>query len=214
MARQQKNTIYSTGRKSGKKVERNESVVSEILAKLRQFYDTSGRMPSYAELAGLAGYASKQAAYRLADKLLDERIIGRDAIGKLVPGERLRGVPLAGLIEAGPPSPAELSALETLSLDRELLTGKHVTYALRVKGDSMIGAGIIDGDMVLVESLMDAPAGSIVVAHIDGDWTLKYLREGKHGRYLEAANPDYPDLYPQEELRIGGVVRAVVRKYK
>lgn len=182
--------------------------------KLKRFYARWGRMPSYAELAELAGYASKQAAYRLANKLLDEGIIARDATGKLVPGERLLGVPLAGLIEAGTPSPAELSALETLSLDRELLTGKNVTYALRVKGDSMIGAGIMDGDMVLVESVTDAPLGSIVVAHIDGDWTLKYLREGKRGRYLEAANLDYPNLYPEEELRIGGVVRAVVRKYK
>ncbi len=185
-----------------------------MLAKLRRFYDSQGRMPSYAELATLAGYASKQAAYRLADKLLNEAIVARDATGKLVPGERFLGVPIAGLIEAGPPSPAELSALETLSLDRELLTGKNVTYALRVKGDSMIGAGIMDGDMVLIESMTDAPLGAIVVAHIDGDWTLKYLREGKRGRYLEAANPEYKDLYPEEELRIGGAVRAVIRKYK
>ena len=188
---------------------------------LKRFYARCGRMPSYAELAKLTGYASKQAAYRLAERLMDLGVVAKDATGKLVPGARLFGVPVAGVVEAGPPSPAELSALETLSLDRELLTGKNVTYALRVKGDSMIGAGIMDGDMVLVESVTDAPAGSIVVAHIDGDWTLKYLREGKkpahhgggQGRYLEAANPDYPNLYPEEELRIGGVVRAVVRRY-
>jgi SOS-response transcriptional repressor LexA len=190
--------------------------IDRAIAELRRFWAQHSRMPSYHELAACMGYASKQAAYRLATRLIEEGMLARDVTGKLVPGERLFGVPLAGVVEAGPPSPAEVSALETLSLDAELVAG-GITYALRVKGDSMQGAGILEGDLVLVESVTDAPVGSIVVAQIDGEWTLKYLREtstyGRVVRYLEAANPAYPDLYPVEDLRISGVVRAVLRKY-
>lgn len=181
---------------------------------IQRFYDRHRRMPTYQEIADLMGYASKNAAFKLVQKLVQEGYLQKDKTGRLVPN-RLRGeIVLAGLVEAGLPSPAEAAALDTLSLDEDLIVGKNITYALRVKGDSMIDAGIREGDLVLVECVKDAGIGSIVVAQIDGDWTLKYLREKKGKKYLEAANPEYPDLYPQEELSIGGVVRAVLRTYE
>lgn len=179
-------------------------------------------MPTYQEIADLMGFASRNAAFKMVQKLIHEGVLQKDASGKLIPN-KLRGeIVLAGLVEAGLPSPAEAQALETLSLDEELITGKNITYALRVKGDSMVGAGIHEDDLVLVECVQDAPVGAIVVAQIDGEWTLKYLREkpvprgssGRGKKYLEAANPDYPDLYPEADLRIGGVVRAVLRTYE
>ncbi|NBD73839.1 LexA family transcriptional regulator [Patescibacteria group bacterium] len=182
--------------------------------KITRFYERHKRMPTYQEIAELMGFASKNAAHKLVQKLVAEGVLQKDKQGRLVPN-RLRGeIVLAGLVEAGVPSPAEAQALETLSLDEELVTGKNITYALRVKGDSMIGAGIYEDDLVLVECLTEAPVGSIVVAHIDGEWTLKYLREKRGRRYLQAANSDYPDLYPQESLSIGGIVRAVLRTYE
>ena len=184
------------------------------IEKINKFYTRHRRMPTYQEIADLMGFASRNAAFKMVQKLIHEGVLQKDASGKLIPN-KLRGeIVLAGLVEAGLPSPAEAQALETLSLDEELITGKNITYALRVKGDSMVGAGIHEDDLVLVECVQDAPVGAIVVAQIDGEWTLKYLKEKRGKKYLEAANPDYPDLYPQEDLRIGGIVRAVLRTYE
>ena len=77
----------------------------------------------------------------------------------------------------------------------------------------MKDAGIQEGDLVIVERKNNAREGDIVVAELDGEWTLKYLRKGSQGFYLEAANDEYPDLYPSEDLKIGGIVRGVLRKY-
>ena len=186
--------------------------------KIQRFYRAHKRMPSYRELAELFGFKSKNAAYKLADRLVHEGVLQRDRSGVLIPGSvaGLGGnvqVRLVGSIEAGLPSDAVEQNLDTISLDRDIVHANNVTYALKVKGDSMIDAGIHDGDLVLVERVEDAKLGSIVVAEIDGDWTLKYLREKKGKRYLEAANPDYPDLHPEQSLSIGGVVRAVIRQY-
>ncbi len=188
--------------------------MQHAVSKISRFYERHKRMPTYQEIADLMGFASKNAAHKLVQKLLAEGVLEKDKQGRLVPN-RLRGeIVLAGLVEAGLPSAAEAQALETLSLDEELITSKNITYALRVKGDSMIGAGIYEDDLVLIECVQDAPVGSIVVAQIDGEWTLKYLREKRGQKYLEAANPAYPDLYPDESLSIGGVVRAVLRTYE
>ena len=188
-------------------------VMHKEVAAIYRFYRRHKRMPTYREIAVLMGFASKNAAYKLVQKLVREGVLKKDKEGHLIP-DRLRAeVILAGVVEAGIPSEAEAAALERLSLDETVVEGKNITYALRVKGDSMEGAGILEGDLVLVECAEEAPADAVVVACIDGEWTLKYLRERNGVRYLAAANPRYPDLYPAESLRIGGVVRAVVRTY-
>jgi repressor LexA len=86
------------------------------------------------------------------------------------------------------------------------------TFALRVRGDSMIDAHILDGDIVILEDRKDVQNGDIVAALIDGETTLKrYITE--HGRpYLKAENPLYPNLIPARELRIQGVLVSLVRK--
>jgi len=77
----------------------------------------------------------------------------------------------------------------------------------------MIDAGIHSGDIVIVEKGRQAKTGDIVLAQVDQDWTLKYFRREKKGVVLVAANPKYPKIYPKEELIIGGVVKAVIRRY-
>ncbi len=84
---------------------------------------------------------------------------------------------------------------------------------LRVKGDSMRDAGIMEGDYVLVEKTHDAKPGMIVIASIDGAYTMKYLRLNNGRPYLEPANPKYRPIIPKGELQIEAIVRAVVRKY-
>jgi len=77
----------------------------------------------------------------------------------------------------------------------------------------MIGEGIMPGDLVIVEKGRTPKNGDVVIAEVDGDWTMKYFhKEGKEV-YLEAANPKYPIIRPNQELKIGGVVTAVIRKY-
>ena len=101
-----------------------------------------------------------------------------------------------------------------VSLDtRSVNTSKNGrAFALRVRGDSMIEAHILDGDIVILEDRKDVQNGDIVAALIDGETTLKrYVLE--HGRpYLKAENPLYPNLVPARELRIQGVMVSLVRK--
>jgi repressor LexA len=86
------------------------------------------------------------------------------------------------------------------------------TFALRVRGDSMIGAHILDGDIVILEDRKEVQNGDIVAALIDGETSLKrYVVD--HGRpYLKAENPRYPDLVPARELKIQGVMVSLLRK--
>jgi repressor LexA len=86
------------------------------------------------------------------------------------------------------------------------------TFALRVRGDSMIGAHIVDGDIIILEDRKEVQKGDIVAALIDGETSLKrYVVD--HGRpYLKAENPRYPDLVPARELKIQGVMVSLIRK--
>ena len=86
-------------------------------------------------------------------------------------------VPLLGIVEAGFPSPAEEELIDTMSLDEYLIENKEASYILRVKGDSMIDAGIREGDLVIVERTNAPRVGDIVIAEVDGEWTMKYLRK-------------------------------------
>jgi repressor LexA len=77
----------------------------------------------------------------------------------------------------------------------------------------MNGAGIVEGDLVIVERGREPKGGDIVIAEVDGEWTMKYLRREGKTLILEAANPKYPVIRPRTELKLGGVVTAVIRKY-
>jgi SOS regulatory protein LexA len=127
--------------------------------------------------------------------------------------EKDRGVRILGLVEAGFPTPASEELIDTMSLDEYLIENREATYLLKVKGDSMIEAGIMPGDLVLVERGRTAKPGDIVVAEVDGEYALKYLRKKGREHYLESANSKYKDIYPKEELKIEAVLRAVIRKY-
>ncbi len=181
---------------------------------LYTFYHTHRRMPGYSEMCELFGFASKNAVAKVVDKLVDAGVIHKDAKGKLLPLSLGDEVPLLGYVEAGFPSPAEEMALDRITMTDLLLDTKDPVYLLRVKGDSMIDAGIFEGDLLLVERTEHVRVGDIVVANMDGEWTVKYLREKRGRRYLEPANEDYPDLYPEHSLEIGGVVRNVIRTYR
>lgn len=177
------------------------------------FYKKHRRMPGYKEIMKLTGFRSKNAVFKLIGKMVSEKIVSKDAQGHVVPLRQ--GTPLLGLIEAGFPSTAEEELLDVMDFDEFLMPNKESTYILKVKGDSMIGAGINQGDMVIVERKQSYKPGQIVIAMVDGEYTMKYLRldkrNGKH--FLEAANPKYRAIYPSEEFRVEAVVTGMVRKY-
>ena len=88
-----------------------------------------------------------------------------------------------------------------------------ISGVLEVKGDSMIDAGIQEGDLVIVERGREPKPGDIVIAEVDGGWTMKYYRKKAGKVFLEAANKAYQPIYPEQDLKIAAVVKGVVRKY-
>ncbi|MBU1110520.1 transcriptional repressor LexA [Patescibacteria group bacterium] len=185
--------------------------------KIADFYQKQRRMPSYREMLKLFGFKSKNAVHKVVKKLVDAELITQDEQGRLLPQTLPRqlygGTRLLGLIEAGFPSPAEEELLDTISLDDFLIKHKEASYLLKVSGDSMIDAGILPGDLVVAERTSAAGVGDIVIAEIDGEWTIKYLRKQSNRLYLEPANKKYQPIFPKEDLQVAGVVRGVVRKY-
>lgn len=123
-------------------------------------------------------------------------------------------VPLLGRVAAGTPiEPVEEP--ETVTLPEELL-GRGETFALRVRGDSMIDEGILDGDLVVVESRADALDGATVVALVRGEATVKKLYRERDGRIrLMPANERFaPIVTPADDVEIRGEVIAVLRRYR
>ncbi len=122
-------------------------------------------------------------------------------------------LPVFENIPAGFPSPATDFLSDTISLDQYLIRSPNRTVLLRVTGDSMKDAGILAGDLVIVERRPDAVPGQIVVANVDGNYTIKYLGKDDQGYYLQAANKKYGIIRPQNDFSMFGVVTGVVRKY-
>jgi SOS regulatory protein LexA len=184
--------------------------------KIFAFYEKQKRMPSYQEIMELVGFKSKNAVHKLVNRMVEEGIVAKDERGRLIPAFGFGEVPLLGLVEAGIPSVAEENMLEAINLDSFLIPHKEKTFLLEVKGQSMIEAHIDEGDMVIAERAETAREGDIVVAEVDGEWTLKYFHKEhpKTGKpWLEPANKDFKPIHPKQSLRIAAIVRGVIRKY-
>lgn len=188
----------------------------EMMQKKKQvlrFYERERRMPSFAELAIILGVKSKNAVAKTVKHWLQDNFVGQDGLGRLLPGNLFSGVRLLGSVQAGFPSPAEEELADTMTMDEYLIKNREATFMLKVSGDSMEEAGIIEGDMVLVERNVTPKEGDIVIAEVDHAWTMKYFKKDKEGVYLLPANKKYQIIRPQGELNVAAVVRAVVRKY-
>jgi repressor LexA len=170
-------------------------------------------MPTYSEMAVLLDTPSKGTPQFWVKRLVAEGILEKDERGFLKPGHSAFALPLLGVVEAGLPAFAEESRRDSLSLAEYLLSRPEASFLLRVSGDSMTEAGIREGDLVVVEKGHRTKPGQIILAEVDGQWTLKFLRRDEAGFYLEAANPLYPAIRPRGELRVGGVVTGLFRKY-
>ena len=125
-------------------------------------------------------------------------------------------VPLFGSIPAGPPDEREAEVIRYLTVDPETLKGRLSVdaFALQVKGDSMVGRHIVEGDHVIIEPRREPRHQDVVAALIDGQTTLKTLVIKNGKTYLKAENPKYNDLIPKEDLRVNGVAVAVLRSLR
>ncbi len=186
-----------------------QSVKKEIAA----FFRERRRMPTYEEMVALLGVRSKSVVHFWVNKLVAADILEREAGGRLSWKQRPFSIPLVGEVAAGFPSPEEEELRDILSLDEYLVARPEASFLLQVSGDSMVGEGIMPGDLVIVEKGRQPKSGDVVIAEVDGEWTMKTFRKEKGAVYLEAANPKYPIIRPREELKLAGVVTAVVRKY-
>jgi repressor LexA len=178
-----------------------------------------GITPSTREIQHHFGFASQTSVMQYIATLERKGFLdrhARKARALITPVQKVRitDVPIYGQIPAGMATLTEQTIEGHVSLDsRSVNASKNgKTFALRVRGDSMIDAHILDGDIVILEDRKDVQNGDIVAALIDGETTLKrYVTE--HGRpYLKAENPLYPNLVPARELRIQGVMVSLVRK--
>jgi SOS regulatory protein LexA len=192
----------------------DDQVLRARIRDISIFYRTKGRMPSFSEVGELVGFRSKNAVSRLVRKLEGLKVLARDETGRLLPRSIAASVRVLGTVEAGFPSPAEEELADTLSLDDFLIDNRQATFMLKVSGDSMKDAGILPDDMVLVDKSQAAMSGDIVIAEVDGEWTMKFLKKRGENVTLVPANPDYKPIRPKKELRIAGVVTAVIRKYR
>lgn len=186
---------------------------TEGLTHIRAFFKKQRRLPTYQELANLMGFASKNAAYKLAEKLIDLGYLAKDDTGKLIPLRLFSPLPQSGIIKAGFPTVADEDITDLVSFDEYLVQRPESTFVLTVSGDSMIEAGIHDGDLVLIDRSHPIKLGDIVAANVDGEWTLKYYKKEEGRVVLVPANSQYENIYPEQSLEIAGVVTSVVRKY-
>jgi repressor LexA len=194
---------------------RQKSVLDFIQREQRD----KGLTPSTREIQSHFRFASQTSVMQYIAALERKGFLdrhARKARALITPVQRVRisDIPIYGQIPAGMSALTEQAVEGHVSLDTGSanISKNRGTFALRVHGDSMVGAHIIDGDIVILEETKDVQNGDIVAALIDGETTLKsYVVE--HGRpYLKAENPRYPNLIPARELKIQGVMVSLVRK--
>ena len=188
---------------------------------LRDFRVDKGVMPLLREIHGDFKFASSHVAHKAPSGPGKEG--GNSKKLGAAPSMTTTGmvhvnlvrIPLLGMIPAGYPSDQEQQSDRCVSIDEDTLQlPKNArTFALEVRGDSMIDAHIVEGDVVIME-LRDPTHRDIVAALIDGETTLKRFLVHKGKPFLRAENPRYPDLIPAHELVIQGVFRALLREDK
>lgn len=180
----------------------------------QRYWKRSHAFPAMARLCGVVGMSSTASVFgtvgRLTEAGYQQRLSGR-----ITPGWRFFARALLGPDRVGTPQPASPEEPGVLTLDDYLIDEPERTTLHRVRGDSMTGALIAEGDLVVVEQNTPSKPGDIVLAVVDGELTVKTLALDAQGRlFLEAANPAYAPIHPATSLELMGVVVSVVRRLR
>lgn len=195
---------------------RQKELLKFIIKQVREY----NLPPSVSEMATFLKVSSKNAVAKLLKSLEDAGYIktsgkarGIEVLKTL--GESLEKglvrLPLLGHIQAGSPHLAEQNIEEWINLPSSLVKGRRDVFLLKVRGDSMINAGIYEGDLVIVKPTRDVKNNDIVVALLHDEATVKRFIQIKNRSYLKAENPEYKDIYPKEEWMVQGKVVGVIR---
>lgn len=188
---------------------------AEYLAKLQDYYADWKSIPSYSSLCEVFGIASKSWVKAILDRLGKAGFLERTPDGMWVPTRQFFERQLAeASVPAGMPISVSATHGEHYVIDEMLIDSPSLTTLIPVKGDSMIDAGIHDGDVAVVEKRNLANVGDIVVAIVDEEFTLKTLGKERGQYVLLPANPAYPVIRPQGTLEIFGVLVGLIRKYR
>jgi repressor LexA len=184
------------------------------LAKLQDYYADNNVLPPYSTIMSLLGLRSKSPVAALIARLKLQGFLESTPEKRLKPGKRFFERPIFDSVQAGAARQAEDSRYDTITIDEYLVESPSNTVLINVKGDSMIDAGIMPGDTVVVEKRGPASVGDMVIAIVDNEFTLKTLGNEKGKFVLIPANPAYPVIRPKADLEIFGVVVGQFRKYK
>ncbi|MBI5800624.1 MAG: repressor LexA [Verrucomicrobia bacterium] len=195
----------------------------QIVEFIQRSRERSGMVPTQQEIADHFAFRSTNAVRQhlrlIRQKGFLEASSGRARSLRIVsPLQRFRqrvaDIPVFGSIPAGLPQERTQEAKGCVSIDIGTLNFKPTprTFALEVRGDSMVGKHIVAGDLVVLEHGATPKPGDVVAALIDGESTLKTFLTRNGKPYLKAENPNYPDLLPAHELVIQGVLKLVIRR--
>ena len=183
----------------------------QILNFLTQFMNEHGYAPTVREICNAVGLQSTATVHYHLNALRDAGLIEMDEMKKraisLPDAQRADRIPVVGVVTAGVPILATENIEGYIPWD-----GESGCFVLRVRGDSMIGAGILVGDKVVVRPQPDAENGQIVVALLDDSATVKRLKKTGRDVWLMPENPSYEPI-PGNEAKILGRVKALIREY-
>ena len=185
------------------------------LEKLQDYYAEHKVIPSYSVLASLWGISAKSWVAECVKRFEEAGYLDWTPDRQLKPGARFFERRLAdSAVQAGLPNPAIADGYDLITLDDYLVKVPSKTSLVRVKGDSMIDAGIHEGDLLVVEQQPNANVGDIVVAIVNNEFTVKYLEREKGGFVLKPANKAYPVIRPKGGFEIFGVMAGLVRRVR
>ncbi|MEK9159960.1 MAG: transcriptional repressor LexA [Patescibacteria group bacterium] len=195
-----------------------------VLKYIEQYQMKMGKSPTLREMREHFGVSSDNSILKHLKALEEKGYLSKDdtprGIGllssvkdKLEAASNMARIPLLGMIPAGGPVLSEEHVISYFEVGNDFLKRPQGSFALKVSGLSMINAGILEGDFVIANREITVKDGDIVVALVDGKNTVKRYRKKDHQVWLEAENPDYSDIHPDEYLEVQGVVTAVIRMY-
>lgn len=186
------------------------------LLRLRDVYAVDRALPSsLGRMAEVLGFSSANAALKLCDRLCSAGVLRRGPGGKVLPTDRFFALPVMGAsVRAGIPEAVEAQSWsDMMTLESFLIKHPSRTVLLKVRGDSMRDAGILDGDLAIIERTKQAREGQFVVAVVDGAYTLKELRYEGTRPVLMPHNPEHKPIRPQLDLEIFGIFRGLARSH-
>ena len=188
------------------------SAGNERIQSLRDFYRAHKRLPTYKEALVLWNIASKNAVHKIMAHFIASGILVKDSLGKLMPCDAFFETPFLGAVPAGFPVPPS-ETYDALSLDHYLIEKPSASFLLKVSGDSLKDIGILPGDLAVIERTSNPKQNEVVLARVDGEWTLKLFTIQNRSVVLMPANAAYKPILPRQELSIYGVMKGIVRKY-